>query len=304
MLEGREPNMDVTNRVDVTVPAIVGAEIRRIMESRYPGESFAVIDDLVNDFQRLYEGNFPGYAACDVEYHNVQHVLDVTLAMARMIDGYEKAAAREDAQIAPLGASYAVVGVCTALFHDAGYIRLQGDTAHANGAAYTRVHVNRSARWMREYLPTVELAHIAAPCARVVQFTNCSRNPRTLEARTDAERALGELLGSADLMAQLADINYIEKCRDYLYDEFVEGGMAGASESEGFSTGSIYDTPEDLVAATPNFIRWVLRERLEQDLNKAYHYAAEYFDGENLYMDAILFNYARLDASLKRQTGT
>ncbi len=306
MLEGRSPTMDVSNRVDVTRPAAVGAEVRKLMEALYPGQSFDVIDTLFSDLKRLYEGDFPGYHACDVKYHDIQHVLDVTLAMARLIDGYEQSLRREalpEDDREPLGASYAIAGVCAALFHDAGYIRLEGDTQHSNGAAYTRVHVNRSARWLREYLPSVGLGHLAAPCARIVQFTNCSRDPSQLDVRAPAERVLGEFLGTADLIAQLADINYIEKCRDFLFEEFVEGGMTGASESEGF-TARVYNSPEELVAATPNFIRWVLRERLEQDLNKAYHYASEHFGGDNLYMDAILYNYARLDASLKRKTGT
>ncbi len=303
MLEGRAPDRDVTNTVDVTDPLAVGAQLRSLMEHRYPGQSFELIDLLVADFSRLYSGQFPGYHACDVKYHDVQHVLDVTLAMGRLIDGYEKAAARSGSGLEPLGPCYALVGICTALFHDAGYIRLHGDTLHDNGAGYTRVHVKRSARWLREYLPLVELGHMAATCARVVHFTNCSLDPESLDVRAPAERVVGELLGTADLIAQLADLHYVEKCRDYLFDEFVAGGMTGASESEGFGA-KIYGSRDDLLAATPNFMRWAVKERLEDGLNKAYHYAAEHFDGENYYMDAILYNYARLDASLKRQTGT
>ena len=37
----------------------------------------------------IVKAKYPGYRACDTEYHNLQHTLDVTLAMARLMDGYE-----------------------------------------------------------------------------------------------------------------------------------------------------------------------------------------------------------------------
>ena len=43
-----------------------------------------------DDIVRLYRGENPGYATCDTAYHDLQHVLEVTLAMARLLDGYER----------------------------------------------------------------------------------------------------------------------------------------------------------------------------------------------------------------------
>jgi len=285
--------MDVSNQVDVTDATAVASAIRGLLEQRYPGESFALVDRLVADLKRLYEGDYPGYHGCEVSYHNIQHVLDVALAMARLIDGHDKTVEAG----AGLGPDNALIGICAALFHDTGYIRRRRDTRHRNGAAYTRVHVDRSARWLREYLPTVGLDELTGPCARLVQFTNCSRHPDQLRVRGEAERLLGDLLGTADLIAQLADVHYVEKCRNYLYDEFVEGGIAGASAAEGYS-GATYQSAQDLVDSTPAFIRWVIRERLEEGFRGAYRYAAKHFGGSNLYMDAIHANYTRLEATL------
>ena len=81
--------MDVSNTVDVTDSSAVIAALRSILDSRYPDFDFAPVTLMVEDFIRLYQGEYPGYEACDVGYHNIQHVLDVTLAMARLIDGYE-----------------------------------------------------------------------------------------------------------------------------------------------------------------------------------------------------------------------
>ena len=47
------------------------------------------------------------------------------------------------------------------------------------------------------------------------------------------DRKLGHLLGTADLIAQMADRCYLEKCRDRLYPEFVLGGIAAATGTDG-----------------------------------------------------------------------
>ena len=51
---------------------------------------------------------------------------------------------------------------------------------------------------------------------------------RTIEAQVADRRdiTVGHLLGTADMIAQMADRCYLEKCRDRLYAEFVLGGVA------------------------------------------------------------------------------
>ena len=44
-------------------------------------------------------------------------------------------------------------------------------------------------------------------------------------------RLLGNMLGSADIIAQMSDRCYLEKCRDRLFPEFVWGGLASAQGS-------------------------------------------------------------------------
>ena len=80
----REAHMDVSNTVDVSDPTAVARAVVSILEKRYAGFDFSRVDQLVMDFSRLYAGTFPGFRACDIKYHDTQHVLDVTLAMARV----------------------------------------------------------------------------------------------------------------------------------------------------------------------------------------------------------------------------
>ncbi len=295
LIADRLPHMDVSNRIDVTDPDAVCAEVMRILGVHYGAASLAKLPTVIADFARLYRGEYPGYHACDVGYHNIQHVLDVTLAMARLIDGYQQCHQEE----APIPATMALAGVTSALFHDAGYIRKRNDRLHSNGAEYTRTHVSRSSRFMGEYLPTVGLSNIMPTCQRIVHYTGYEVNPADIEVPDDIERVLGWLLGTADLIAQMADVAYLEKCRDELYPEFVEGGMAeGAEKSAG--KGVIYRSPAHLMQSTPSFVRSAIQVRLDGYFHAYHRYASHHFGGVNLYMEAIEENCKRLESLLAK----
>jgi hypothetical protein len=94
----------------------VCAAVIAILQRRYPRAKAAPIERLFVDFARLYRGEYPGFFACDTQYHDIQHVLDVTLAAVRLIDGYDAS----QPPFQQLGAELATVGVAVALFHDAG----------------------------------------------------------------------------------------------------------------------------------------------------------------------------------------
>ncbi|MBE9537697.1 MAG: hypothetical protein IMF06_01375 [Proteobacteria bacterium] len=289
----RARHMDVTNTIDVTDPMAVLAALQSILAARYPGFDFSAVDTLMRDFSRLYRGEFPGYRASDTAYHNLQHVLDVSLAMARLLDGHDGACAADEV----LGPEMALAGIAAALFHDAGYIRRREDNSCTNGAAYTRVHVSRSEEFMSEYFPTVGLAHLLPSCKRIVHFTGYEVDPGSIDTRSSREYALGSLLGSADLIAQIADVDYLKKCQENLYAEFVLAGMAGEGELEGYKE-IVYRSPRQLMESTPDFIRTVIDARLEGYFNGVYHYAAKHFNGPNLYMDAIEHNRRALQRLL------
>ncbi len=292
--QARPAHMDVSNTVDVSDYRAVRRAVRAITDGLYPDFDFSELDLLFEDFQRLYDGRFPGFHACDINYHNHQHVLDVTLAMARLLDGHERVhAAGEEA----LGGEMVLRGIAAALFHDAGYIRRLADTRHDNGAAYTHIHVPRSARFMADYFPGVGLARVVPTCTRIVHFTSYLLDPAEIEVENAAERRLGELLGSADLIAQMADVEYVDKLRTDLYAEFEAGGMAGEGAFR-THTGTIYRSPEHLLELTPGFIRNSIERRLDGYFGGAYHLVAEHFGGRNLYLEAIHRNCDRLEAML------
>lgn len=285
--------MDVSNSVDVTDYRAVRTAVRQIIDPLHSDRDFSPVDTLFEDFSRLYGGQYPGFHGCDIHYHDLQHVLDVTLAMARLIDGYAKL--RTDGPA--LDADMVLAGIAAALFHDSGYIRRRSDTRHRNGAAYTHIHVARSARFLADYLPGIGLGRLEPVCTRIVHFTSYLLDPEQINVDSAAERRLGELLGSADLIAQMADAEYLEKLRTHLYAEFVAGGMAGEGAFR-THTGTVYRSPEHLLELTPNFIRNSIERRLDGFFDGAHRLVAAHFGGRNLYLEAIYCNCDRLERML------
>src|SRR6266446_6755357 len=82
---------DVSCRVNTTDSALVNAEVNRIFLELYPRSTTAQIDRAFRDLTTMYRGERPRHHACDMAYHDIQHVVQVTLARARLIDGYERA---------------------------------------------------------------------------------------------------------------------------------------------------------------------------------------------------------------------
>lgn len=290
---------DVTGKVDVSSPDSVCAAVLTILRKRYRGIDFAPVEQLFVDFARLYRGEFPGFFACDTHYHDMQHVLDVTLATTRLIDGYEASQVRSER----LGGELAMIGVAVALFHDSGYIRRKGDTRHQFGAEYTKIHVSRSARFLADYLPTAGFARAAPLAVKLVHYTGYEFDPRGMKFPDPKQRQLGALIGSADVMAQMADRAYLQKCRDRLFREFELGGLTRQRDALGVEHVR-YASPIDLLRQTPEFIRHTLNDRLDTLFGSVYRYFGMHFGGPNLYLEAVERNRSFLEKLLAHSDET
>jgi hypothetical protein len=288
----RRSEFDVTNRINTTDPVCVKLEVDRIFRSLYARPKAATLNRAFDDMVRLYRGEFPGYAKCDTGYHDLQHVLEVTLAMARLLDGYEHSRG-EDARHIP--ERLFELGVICALYHDIGYIRRAGDTKHRIGAEYTRVLVSRGARFLKSYMPIIGMPEYADVAGQIVHFTGYERPVASIRVPDPIFKLLGSLLGSADIIAQMSDRCYLEKCRDRLYPEFVAGGIA-RSRGESGEDVVLFESGEDLLRKTPGFYRNA-SQRLDVDLGGAYRFAQTHFGGQNLYMEALKQNIRFVEKS-------
>jgi len=279
----RRNDHDVVNSIRTTCPVAVGGEVVRIFKGLFEGAGARELKRAFHDAGLLYGGEDPDYCACDTEYHDIQHVLDVTLAMARLMDGYQRSR-RNGAE--PLTRDLFIVGALAALFHDFGYLRRRGDHLHRYGAEYTLTHVSRGSTFLRRYVRSLGMSEDAAYlAATLVHFTGYERPAETIRLAGELPRRLGQILGTADIIAQMSDRCYLEKCRERLYPEFVLGRLAGEASGRGRALPFFF-SGDDLVHKTPGFYVGATK-RLNLQLARSYDYAKQHFHGTNPYLDEM-----------------
>ena len=296
-MESRRRNhYDVTNQICIADPLDVQGEVIRLLCRHDPRFDPAILSTAFRRFTELHAGVLPGYAAADTPYHDAQHSLDCTLGTARLIDGYNRAM--------PVGQRItprrAVLGILTALFHDAGYIRRSGDRA-GNGAAYTLSHVQRSGEFLERLLPSLGFAAEASLAGRLVHFTGYEMPLDTIDVQDPQDRALGFMIASSDLIVQTADRCYLEKCRDFLYPEFEVAGLAGAQQPSGPTP--LYADVDTLMRGTPQFNARLWEDRLDGYFGGIHGYFGVHFGGRfgapNPYTDAIKANLRRVKLAIR-----
>jgi hypothetical protein len=283
MQSTRRSDFDVTNTVQVSSPRAVLDAVTALYRPTWPGLPLEPLERAFEHFERLFAGEIPGFHGVDTVYHDRQHTLDITLALARLIVGYE----RQQGEDTRLGGARAIVGLVTGLFHDVGYLRRTDEPESRNGAEFTRVHVSRGARFLAEYLPVLGFGAWVPVASEIIHFTGYEVPFADIEARLSDRRdvLVGHLLGTADMIAQIADRCYLEKCRDRLYAEFVLGGVA-LPFSGGYRQVK-YASGLDLLRQTPEFIEETRRNRLDRDFGAGYRYLEILYGGRNPYIEAI-----------------
>lgn len=295
MTQDRRNDYDVTNTVQVSNPVAVRDAVHLLFSETFPGASFDKLWLAFYDCARLFIGQYPDYHGCDTTYHDMQHTLDMTLTLARLVVGYERSVDPAER----LGAHRAQMVIITSLFHDSGYLRhKERDKGFQNGAEFTLYHVSRSADFLRRYLPRLGLTKDVGVSSMIVHFTGYELDLDSIELDDPRDAICGHLLGTADLIAQMADRCYLEKCRDRLYNEFVLGGIAVENAEPGEYVVR-YESGIDLLKKTPMFYQQVSKDRLQTKFNRSYRYIEVLCDGQNPYVDAIKGNLTHLVRVLK-----
>jgi hypothetical protein len=279
----RRNNFDVANTVNVTDHIAVGDALEGIYLDLFPGAGFNILRNAIDHISQLYRGENPVFAPCDTGYHDLQHILDVTLASARLMDGFE----RSRKPGGGLGEELFTFGILLALFHDSGYLRKRGIEDDKQGAEFTLIHVSRSAELLKQYMHEVGMGDLAETAAQVVHYTGYEVPVERIQV-PEIYRDIGDMLASADILAQMSDRCYLEKCHDRLYKEFVLAGIAQKLDATG-SRQVIFSSPQDLVIKTPGFYRSA-KKRMDETLHGAYHFVEKHFNGQNPYLDAVKKN--------------
>lgn len=276
---------------DLAYTESVQAAIEAIFDRRF-GCAWprVVLAHAFKDAVRAYRGDFPGLLACDTPYHDLRHALDTALVMARLVDGHEENASR-DAQL-PLGAELCLIGILLAMFHDIGLLR-RNNESHLSGAQLVNIHERRGAEFARSFMRRNGLQHRHTLGSLILCTAFRVELAPLFASHSDTEVKLACMIASADVVSQLADRFYLERCRDFLYQEFVLGGLDRIRRSDGVES-VIYANAEDLLRKTPWFFEAVIMKRLEHDLRGVYRYLDDHFCGQNPYIQSMFANIAFL----------
>jgi hypothetical protein len=257
-------------------------EILRIHGYHYLPESTFRIQLAYQQARSLFAGEFPGYRACLAEYHDFSHTMQVVLACARLLDGYNLS--RPGGASMPEGLAAELL--LAAFLHDTGYIQEEWDT-QGTGAKYSSEHEERSVAFLKRHAEVFEIEpQELPPMTRFIQSTDLKLEIESLPFASEQERDGGSMLASADIMGQMADREYLEKLL-FLYYEFREAGVPG------------YETEFDVLRRTRTFYEVVkrrLRERYRHMYELAHlHFRERYGVNENLYVVAIDRQMSYLD---------
>ena len=290
-MKERSSQYDVSNTIKVTDSQAVCDAVCDIFHSCYLATDDSRIRQAFEDFDNLFEGHFSGFNACDTYYHDKQHTLDMTLAVARLIDGHE----RQSDRVHTFGATLTTLAIITALFHDSGYIRKTDDQKFYNGAQYTPIHVSRSASFLSNYLHMIGMSEFADISANMVHYTGYEVSPKDIKLPDEKLHLLGYMLGTADLIAQMSDRCYLEKCKERLFPEFELGGMTTTRDKKG-NTIILFESADDLLAKTPVFYNSEVKNRLNTLFQQVYKYAEAHFGDNNLYLKYLDKNIHHIES--------
>lgn len=286
---------DVTGTVNMANPGAVADAICTILARRYEDFDEVILRDGFLDLEDIFWGRQAGLLPCDTPYHDLRHSMSTALAMVRLVDGYEAVHGGKDHA---LGVELATLGVLLALFHDVGFIRRLSE-AGINGACLVREHEQRGVDFMHVYLAAGPLARYEE-LAELIHATNLARcTCDTLAGLSPQLVDLGKMLGTSDLISQIAGRYYLERCRFFLFREFVAAGVDRTTSPDG-ETVILYPTPEDLLRKTPGFYEHLVRPRLDDDFGKTYRYVAAHFGGDDPYALSMQRNFDFLRGLIER----
>jgi len=276
--------------VDTKDRRAVENEVSSLYLKSFPNGDHAFVSRAFGWVMDSFQGRYRGYQAIDAGYHDVEHTLQGTLCMAHLLARYHLARVRP-----VLNQRMFELGLLAILLHDTGYLKQRGDD-NGTGAKYTLVHVERSADFAEALLTDKGFSQSEIAAVRhMICCTGVNLDLAAINFGGDLERKTGFALGTADLLAQMAANDYVEKL-PMLYSEFAESARFydGKMEPIGHFTSAL-----DLMQKTPAFWEYYVLPKINQDFEGLYRLLNDpYPDGPNYYLKRIEANMDRLRRQL------
>lgn len=255
-------------------------EILTLAERISPTIDLDVIITFHNDIQDIFSGYYPGFRENGNRYHNLRHTYNVVLATTRLfhgliLEGYA------------LSRDIIVKGILSSYFHDTGLLLRSFDTADT-GAEFTQYHEARSISSLFKYLESYNYDDATRlDCASMIRCTNLALDINSIEFSSVDIKLAGQVLGTADVLAQMADRYYLELLPD-LFQEHRAGGLQH------------YESAFELMKNTTNFYHKFISHRLRNILGNVdrvmrIHFRDRWQIDKDLYKENIENNIRYLE---------
>jgi hypothetical protein len=273
------------NLLFIRKPNDIAEEVKYVCSMINREYNFTPIEQAFNDTLKLFRGRYEGFKACNTRYHDLDHSVMVFLATARLVHA-----------LVISGRSFKDkdIDLCliASLLHDAGFIQSRRDVK-GTGAKYSIGHEKRSVEFLHSYLAQYRYTEDEiTDCSHMVECTILMLSPKEIPFRNDDIELLGKIVGTADLVAQIADRIYLEKLL-YLYQEFEEAHVPG------------FDSELELLKKTEAFYRDISRKRIDEELGGVaslmhLHFKERWGIDKDLYEEYIQKNICYLRKVLQK----
>lgn len=257
---------------------VVWAKASGIVSRINPAYDFTLVRTVFDDVMRLFRGEYLGYCPIKTPYHDLPHTLDVFLCAVRLVHGVHVSGTR-------LGDDEITLAMMATLMHDIGYAQKSGEE-NGTGAQYTQCHVTRGIEFMQRYAVERNFpSAFTATLETLIRSTDPGYPFSQIPFPDERCRLLGQIVGTADLVGQMADRTYLEKLL-FLYLEFKEAHFGN------------YQSVHDMLRQTRRFYE-ITREKLDSAYQGLYaklslHFMDVFGVENNYYLESIEKNIAYL----------
>ncbi len=243
------------------------------------------LSKLFKNTTELYEGKWPEYEPCQVRYHNLSHALDVALLTARMTAGWNKQGKRYK-----IPKDIFLNGLAAAVFHDSGYLKSKGDQ-EGKGGKYTFTHEKRSMELAGKYLAQSGWQKKSVTDVKNIISITQYHNQPVIENlfSNEHKEVMAKIVGTSDLVAQMADVDYVQRIHD-LFDEMQEAYGIEGTENLANRGIHIFHSAQEMIDETMGFYENFVLPMLHK-FGRMDQYLVSYFaNGRNPYLENIAAN--------------
>jgi hypothetical protein len=267
-------------------PAAVQNDVQRMYLTMSPQGDPEFVPRVFGWTIDCFSGRYPNYQPVDARYHDLEHTLQGTLCLARLLRGRHRTGVQP-----ALTQRVVELALLAILLHDTGYLKTRDDT-QGTGAKYTVTHVDRSAAFAGRLLAEKGLSGADIEAVQnMIRCTGVDAQLIAIRFQSELEKIAGFALATADLLGQMAADDYVDKLPT-LYAEFEEAVRFTGDKSH-FVAG--FSSARDLIRRTPAFWEDFVRAKLERDLEGLHRFLNEpYPAGRNDYLERIQANMDRL----------